>query len=196
MHADIRDEPQPMTKPTRRAARGARTLPREYFVSPEVFERETRSIFREQWLCVGRTSQLPEAGSHFLADVEGESLLVVRDDAGQLRCFFNVCRHRGTRLCVQPRAEPIRSIRCPYHAWTYDLAGTLVAAPNMREVEGFTCADYPLKPVAVAEWQGFVMVNLSQAPRPVEEWTAPLGDRLQAWRIEHLVPAEGKQLAR
>jgi Rieske 2Fe-2S family protein len=176
-------------EPSRRSAEGARTLPREYYVSSDVFERERRTIFQRQWLCVGRASEVPGPGRYMLVDVEGESLIVTRDEQSQLRGFFNVCRHRGTRLCAEGGTEPLRAIRCPYHAWTYDLRGRLVAAPNMRGVVGFDAADYPLHGVAVAEWQGFLMVNLSPDPPSIADWSAPWKDRLQAWQIDQLQPA-------
>ncbi len=80
---------------------GARTLPGEYYTSPEVLVEERERIFARAWSCVGRAAQLAQPGDFLVREVAGESLIVLRDTAGALRAFFNVCRHRGTRLCSE-----------------------------------------------------------------------------------------------
>ena len=87
-------------------------------------------------------------------EVAGESLIVLRDKTGTVRAFFNVCRHRGTRLCREASRRFGETIQCSYHAWTYGTDGRLVGAPHMQDVEGFDKADYPLHQAAVAEWEG------------------------------------------
>ena len=106
---------------------GARTLPREYYVSPEIFAREAERIFAQRWLLVGREEQISGAGDYFLADPAGESLIIVRGQDGQVRALYNVCRHRGTRMCTETQGKFLGSIMCPYHAWTYALDGGLIA---------------------------------------------------------------------
>ena len=178
-----------MNQPSRSSS-GALTLEQRYYLDTQIFAAESRDIFRRHWLCVGRASQVKQAGSYLLCEVDGESLLVVRGDDGQLRCFYNVCRHRGTRLCSETTDKPLRALRCPYHAWTYDLRGQLVSAPNMRDVAGFECASYPLKAAAVASWQGFVWVNLDESPVAAEEWFEPLDALLGPWSLDDLIPVE------
>ena len=112
---------------------GASTLPQRYYVSEEVFGAETERLFHGQWMCVGRAEQLARPGDYFLAEIAGESLILVRGRDGAIRAFFNVCRHRGTRLCTAERGQFNRSIQCPYHAWTYGLDGQLTAARYMRD---------------------------------------------------------------
>src|SRR3989442_6880640 len=102
---------------------GARALPQRYLVSAEIFTREQERIFSTDWLCAGHQSQLAGAGSYFVQEVGGESLIVLRDNNGQVRAFYNVCRHRGTRLCEQKAGHLHATIQCPYHAWTYGLDG-------------------------------------------------------------------------
>src|SRR4030095_3623113 len=80
---------------------GAKTLPQSYLVSPEVFAKEQAQIFSNHWLCVGHPSQLGKPGDYFVQEVAGESLILLKDQRGELRGFYNVCRHRGTRLCEQ-----------------------------------------------------------------------------------------------
>src|SRR6266513_5962630 len=77
---------------------GARSLPQKYFISPDVFAEEQESIFSKEWLLVGHQSQIPKPGDYFLATITGESVIVTRDQKSQVRGFYNVCRHRGTRL--------------------------------------------------------------------------------------------------
>src|SRR5262249_25607045 len=110
---------------------GAKTLPQKYFVSEEIFAKERQHIFSAEWLCVGHQSQLENAGDYLLAEIAGESLIIVRDETGRMHGFYNVCRHRGTRMCEGPRGKFAQAIQCPYHAWTYGLDGRLVGAPHM-----------------------------------------------------------------
>ncbi len=173
----------------KRSSFGAKTLPARFYTSAEVFELETQRVFETHWQCVGRSSQCAEAGQSILVDVENESLIVVRDEDGTLRCFFNVCRHRGTRLCETDGEQFRKSITCPYHAWSYGLDGACTAAPNMSEVEGFEKSEWGLKQTSVAECQGFIFVNLADNPPPIETALGPLASRLDDWNVAELVPA-------
>ncbi|HET9334761.1 MAG TPA: aromatic ring-hydroxylating dioxygenase subunit alpha [Gemmatimonadota bacterium] len=182
---------------------GARTLPRRYYTASEIFAAEEERIFRREWLCVGREEEIASPGEYFLASVAGESLIVVRDETGACRALFNVCRHRGTRLCETERGRLARSIQCPYHAWTYGLDGRLIGAPDMDRVPGFDRADHPLHRAGIASWEGFLFVNLSAEPIPFQTEYAPILERfarfgiagLRAWRrIEYDVRANWKLL--
>src|SRR5947209_14246162 len=155
---------------------GARTLPQRYFVSPEIFAEEKEKIFSRQWVLVGHQSQIAEAGNYFTAEVSGESFIVVRDKHGTIHGFYNVCRHRGSRL-IENRNGQCAAIQCPYHAWTYALDGRLLGAPHMDDVSGFDKAEYSLHPVNVALWEGFIFVNLADSPPPLEQWFAPLAEK-------------------
>jgi Rieske 2Fe-2S family protein len=165
---------------------GSRTLPREYFVSEEIFAREQERILGQQWLCVGRGEQIPNTGDYFLFNIGAESLLVVRDRAGQIHAHFNVCRHRGSRICEDGSGRFRGSIQCPYHAWTYDLPSNLIGAPNMDQVEDFHKEDYPLHRAALREWEGFLFINLSSAPEPFEQAFAPLIGKFSGWQLPSL----------
>ena len=165
---------------------GAKTLEGHWYTSPDVFAREQETIFSKQWVCVGREEALVAPGDFMLADVAGESLIVVRDGSDALHAFFNVCRHRGTRLCESQSGRFTGSIQCPYHAWTYALDGRLMAARNMSEVAGFDANEYPLKQVRLATWDGFVFVNLSSHAGEFESVYAPLLTRFARWSIGSL----------
>lgn len=169
-----------------KVAASASTLPARWYTSPEVFALERERIFAREWLCVGRMEKLPAPGDFHLAEIAGESLIVVRGVDNQIRAFFNVCRHRGTRMCLQAAGHFNGSIQCPYHAWTYGLDGTLLAARNMAQVEGFQRSDYPLHQARVALFEGFVFVNLARNPIPFERHFAPLIGRFSQWNIDEL----------
>lgn len=171
-----------------RSAGGAHTLPGRYYTSPEIFRLESEKIFGKRWLSAGLSAQLPESGSYFVANVEGESLIVLRDTDGRARGFYNVCRHRGTRLCATSAGRLNKSIRCPYHGWSYSLAGELIGTPNLRESAHFKRADFPLKTVAIQEWEGMLWINLDSTARPFAEAFAPLLKKFAAWHPAELQP--------
>jgi glycine betaine catabolism A len=165
---------------------GARTLPGELFTRPEVLVEERERIFARMWNLVGRASDLAHAGDYIVREVAGESIIVLRDRNGTLRAFFNTCRHRGTQLCNTASGQFSETIQCPYHAWTYSTDGRLIGAPHMNEVEGFDKRDYPLHAAALAEWEGFVFVNIADEPEPFENEWAPMIGRLTRYNLPSL----------
>lgn len=165
---------------------GAKSLPGRYYTSEEVFRLERERIFSWRWLCVCRGEDLAEAGDFVVRDCAGESVIVCRDRAGRIRAFFNVCRHRGTRLCEAQRGRFGNAITCPYHAWTYGLDGSLKGAPSMQGGEGFDAADYGLIPANVAEWEGFVFLSLAADPDPFETSHAPVLSRFSRYNLASL----------
>ena len=168
---------------------GSKTMPQKYFVSAEVFAQEQATISSRQWLLVGHQSQIPKPGDYFLQEVTGESLIVLRDKSGEIHGFYNVCRHRGTRLKEDVRGHA-PTIQCPYHAWTYGLDGRLIGSPHMDQVQGFDKADYSLHAVNLALWEGFIFVNLADSPTPLEEWFASLNGKFSHWNMPILHPAK------
>ncbi len=168
------------------ALAGAHTLPGRYFTSPEIFAEETEKIFLQRWLCVGRESQIARQGDYFLQQVGKESIIILRDRSDRVRAFYNVCRHRGTRLCEEQRGQLAGTIQCPYHAWTYTLDGRLIGAPSADTIEDFDKADWPLHPVALATWEGFLFINLAEEPEPFAEAYAPLQGRFSRFNLPAL----------
>jgi Rieske 2Fe-2S family protein len=177
------------------------TLPREHYLSDEMFAREKERIFCREWFCAGREEQIPAAGDYLLLDIAGESVLVVRTKEGALAAHYNVCRHRGSQLVMPDGAPPCSdagpsgcfggTIRCPYHSWTYNLDGTLRTAPYLEEGTDLCRADLPLYPVGLETWGGFIFLNLTPADAGREGRTllAQLGgaaDRVRRYPLAEL----------
>ena len=171
---------------TSRTASGARTLPQVYYTSEAIYQREMERIFACRWLYAGHVTQLPEPGDFFLFEADKESLIILRDRQDRVRAFFNVCRHRGARLCSAASGHFASAVQCPYHAWTYGLDGSLIGAPIMVEVEGFAKDDFPLHPVDVKVWEGLIFVNLAPEPVSFAAAFAPLIGKFSQWHIGEL----------
>ena len=149
------------------------TLSRDYYVSPEIFEREFEKIFFKQWTFAGHVSQIPNIGDYFVHTFAGESLIIVRESAEIIRAHLNVCRHRGSQL-TKASSGNVKLFTCPYHQWSYELNGDLRRAPMMPDVE---CIDYDklsLTSAAVEIWAGMIFINLS--PNPEQALSEALGE--------------------
>jgi choline monooxygenase len=143
------------------------TLPSHLYTEAEAFAAEKERIFARSWQVVGHRDQVAKPGDYFTIELVGEPLLIVRGADGNLRGFYNVCRHRAG-----PPAEGCGSrklFRCGYHGWTYDLDGSLISATEIEGVEGFRREDFALVPVQVEEWFNLIFVNLNKASRPLHE---------------------------
>jgi Rieske 2Fe-2S family protein len=176
------------------------TLPSSWYRREDVFALEREHIFYREWMCVGREEELPQPGDHRVIDVLGQSIIVVRNPQGALRAFYNVCRHRGARLCTPERGAtsaddlPVRggvmpggTILCPYHAWTYDLDGRLLRAPFMTGEQGFKVGDIRLHTVGVESWGGFIFVHLSpDQARPFDQHIAGVYGRFTRYPLAEL----------
>lgn len=147
------------------------TLGSADYASEEVYRQEQERIWWGDWVCVGRTEEISDPGDYVVRDVAGESIFIVRNDAGELRAFYNVCSHRGTKFVddVEGTGSVRKAFKCPYHAWTFDLNGRLIGTPNVREDEHFDRSKYPLYDIAVDDYAGFLFVNMSGQPRPLME---------------------------
>jgi Rieske 2Fe-2S family protein len=164
-----------------------RSLPWAWYADPDVLRREGERIFARAWQYAGHTGQIGETG--FFASSAGQiPVVVTRARDGELRAFLNVCRHRGH--IVASGSGSRESLQCPYHAWTYGLDGRLVGAPHMDDVPGFDKADYSLHRVNLGVWEGFIFVNLTENPMPLEKWFAPLMGKFSHWNSSILQPAK------
>ena len=167
----------------------ARLLPPRVFHDPDILTYERNTWFARTWLCVGREEDVAQPGTYMLATVAGESVIVVRDRQHVLRALHNVCRHRGSTL-LDPPPDGVTGrlvrIQCPYHAWVYDLDGTLKRAPHTDELVDFEAADNGLLPVRLDTWAGFIFVNLDPAGAPLLDYLADLPGATAAYPIEEL----------
>ncbi|WP_375486223.1 aromatic ring-hydroxylating dioxygenase subunit alpha [uncultured Jatrophihabitans sp.] len=138
-----------------------RTLPGLYYTDETVFALEQQRVFERMWFCAVRSGDLDAPGAFRTVQVGRESVLVSRNRRGEIRAFLNVCRHRGARVCTEEAGQVRRAFQCPYHAWTYDLDGTLLAAPNLTSMPDVDRVEWGLVRVAVREWLGYVWVCLA-----------------------------------
>ena len=156
----------------------ARTIPSAWYLDPRVAELERRTTFSRTWQCVGRVDQVGDPGQYLTGHVAGEPILVVRGDDGVLRGFFNVCRHHAAAVMTEPSGTA-RSLRCPYHGWTYALDGQLRGTPDFAGVCRFDRAANGLVPLSVATWEKFVFVRLEDAGPSLERF---LGDLVEKFK--------------
>jgi choline monooxygenase len=194
---------------TRAPVELASTLLPEAYTCPRFYALEQERVFATSWVAVGCTSQLQESGQALVVTVAGRSIIVVRDKAGRLHAFHNVCRHRGTRL-LDDGCQLLRShrIRCPYHSWTYDLEGHCLGTPlfegseipaeqqgafDMSGVKHFDKADYGLIPAAVESWAGFLFVHLNPDAPPLGAQLGDLPARLASYRLDEWRLARAKR---
>jgi carnitine monooxygenase subunit len=152
-------------------ARVEATLPYAWYSEPEVLRREQERIFARSWQYVCPAGRVAEPGSYVAVRAGHVPVLLARDGAGELRGFVNVCRHRGSVLVDEDGRRG--TIQCPYHAWTYDLDGSLRAAPQSAREPGFSPGELGLLPVAVDSWGPLVFVNPDADAAPLDE---ALGD--------------------
>jgi Rieske 2Fe-2S family protein len=123
------------------------------------FQREMKHIFQDVPLIIGFSCMLPQPGDHFTFDHAGKPMLLVRAKDGKIRCFLNVCRHRGVRLANSPEVSKGRAFTCRYHHWTYDLTGKLIFVPTEESFPGLDKSCRGLKELPVEEEHGFIWVN-------------------------------------
>lgn len=175
---EVWNRPSGLSKP-------AFTLPARYYTSPEIFQAEMDRFYFGSWICAGRDERIPKPGDYFLRNFAGESMIVTRDSAGAIRAFFNVCRHRGTRMCTAPEGTFAGRIACPYHGWTYALDGSLLGAPHMEQ-PGFFRADYPLRVIAAEVWDGHIFLHCGSHRQPLASQLSGLPEKFAAWRMDEL----------
>lgn len=180
----------------------ARAMPKSVYTSPEFTALEQEHIFRKDWLCAGRADALKNPGDYLTMDIAGEPIIVLRDRDGQLRAMSNVCRHRMSIL-LEGRGNT-RAITCPYHAWTYNLDGSLRGAPAMMHNEGFCKDQVNLPQIRCTDWLGWIMVTLNpDAPDPQDRLKGvqdlvgylDMGAYVETFREEHHWDTNWKVLA-
>lgn len=157
------------------------SLEQPFYSDPAIYARDIERIFLRDWLYAGHVSQIPAAGDFFLFDIATESVIVVRGQDGEIRALVNVCRHRGSRVCLE-RHGTAKSFVCPYHAWTYDLAGRLTASRLMPA--DFEATGYGLKQIHLRVLRGFIFVNFADTPSDFDAVEQALSDHLAPFGFE------------
>lgn len=163
--------------------------------SPEFFDAEQEKVFAGAWVCVGYTSQVP-AGLSVPVDVAGQSVLLCRDPVGQIRAFYNVCRHRGSALVTEPTRQD--KIRCPYHGWAYSTTGELTGCPLFKGAtlaSEFRKEDYGLLPVRVETWGCFIFVNLDGRAMPLSRHLGDFTEQYGSFPLDELVLVRRKHFS-
>jgi len=163
-------------------------LPAEAYTSPDVLAWERRHFFAASWVCLGRVEAvLPEGRTQVATTVGDVGVLLSMGAAGEVAAFANTCRHRGHELLPDGGTSVKRAVVCPYHAWSYDLSGALIAAPGFREVASFDPAAHGLVRLPAEVWHGWVFVNALGTAAPLAAHVGGLEDLVAPYAPERLV---------
>jgi phenylpropionate dioxygenase-like ring-hydroxylating dioxygenase large terminal subunit len=196
-------------EPSDRPVDGACMLPSACYTSSDFFEFEKRALFVREWLCVGRTSDIPHPGDYFTTTIADEPLLVVRGADDEVRVMSSVCRHRGMVITdpvpktrehwwetdpTETSGNCPHAFRCPYHYWTYDLAGRLIGAPDMQRTAEFDKAAHGLPNLRVETWKGFIFANFDEDAAPLTPRLAPIEPVIENWHVDDMVSGHDEQL--
>ncbi len=136
------------------------SLDRRFYCDEAVFAADMERIIGRKWMLAGHVDRIRNKGDYFLFNVGGESIIIIRKDASTINAFYNVCRHRGSVICTEQAGHAPR-LTCPYHAWTYNLSGSLIAASLMPD--DFSRQDNSLNPCHIRVFYGLIFVNLCDA---------------------------------
>lgn len=169
----------------------AETLPPWAYISEQFFRREVETIFMKEWNFLGRADRIPNSGDYFAVTFAGVPVIVIRGKDGGVRAFANTCRHRGAAI-LQGEGN-CKAIRCPYHSWSYDFDGTLIVAPEMEQTAGFRMEDYPLVPIRLEQWAGFIFVNFDHEARSLKDFLGDLPEVLESYHFEKMTCVRRKE---
>ena len=182
--AELKDMRHLRAESTRRPITAASHAPGAIYASEQVLELEKQNIFLKQWLCVARAEEVEKPGDYFSTRIIGEPVLIVRNNEGKVNAFANVCLHRGVEIASgEGNAQ---NFTCPYHAWMYDLDGNLASASFMRESKDFDPKTCKLKTLHVGTWAGWVFINFSADPPPLEEALSEFAADVDILKMENL----------
>ena len=171
------------------------TLDQAFYVNDYIFDLDIKNIFSKQWVFVGHISRIPNHGDYFLFNIGNESVIIIRDENDYIHAHYNVCRHRGSHICLEQEGSK-KILICPYHAWSYNLDGSINSARLMSHE--FNKKEWSLHKCNIKIFEGLIFINLSEKPNNFEEFIAPtrkfiefhgLGEAKIAHR--ELYPTEG-----
>ena len=162
---------------------GSQSLPRQFYTSETVYKMDIQHYWNHSWIWVGHINQIPNVGDFFLFDYGYESVIIARDKNDSVNAFLNVCRHRGSRVCIE-KSGNTRVFVCPYHAWTYELNGSLRAAREMED--DFNTAEYALKKVNLRIFHGLIFICVADNPPNIDEGLLQLEPLVEPFEFENL----------
>jgi len=165
------------------------SLDQRFYTDPDIYELEIERIINRNWILAGHVSQLPEPGDFKVVNVARESAIIVRGTNGELQGFANVCRHRGSLVCLDDQGHADKFV-CPYHGWMYDIDGQLFAARNMPD--DFDMAAHGLNPVSVDVIHGLIFVCFTDTPQSLEGAKRDLAEPMAMFDFENLKVAAQK----
>ena len=163
-------------------AQPARTaLQQAFYTDDDIYRRDIAEVYLKSWLYAGHLSEIPSVGDWFLFEMAGESVVIVRSDEQQISALLNVCRHRGSRVCTEPRGCS-RKLVCRYHGWSYNLDGRLYSAAHMGE--DFDRSQISLKKIHTEVLEGMIFINFAEQPASFEQVRHDLTPCLQPYRLD------------
>ena len=163
------------TQPARNA------LDRAFYTDAEIYERDISEIYLKCWIYAGHSSEIARIGDYFLFNFAGESVIIIRNAENKINALLNVCRHRGSRVCLENKGCA-RKLICPYHAWVYELDGSLRAAAHMDD--DFDKSGITLKKIHTEILDGMVYINFADQPAPFQPVRDALSDCLRPYRLD------------
>ena len=146
------------------------TLDQQFYINDDIFELDVKNIFYKQWVFVGHISRIPHLGDYFLFNIGKESIIIIRDEDNNIHAHYNVCRHRGSQICLKEQGNK-KLLVCPYHAWSYNLDGTIKSARMMND--DFNKKEWSLHKCNLKIFEGLIFINLSDEPNSFDEFISP-----------------------
>ena len=146
------------------------SLDQEFYINQHIFDLDIKNIFSKQWVFVGHVSRIPNYGDYFLFNIGKESIIIIRDKDSSVHAHYNVCRHRGSHICLENEGNT-KALICPYHAWSYNIDGTLKSARLMNS--DFNERDWNLHGCNIKVYQGLIFINFSKEPVSFDEFIEP-----------------------
>ena len=165
------------------------SLDQRFYKDTSIFDLEKHNIFYNSWIFIGHESQIPNKGDFFVYKLLDEEIIVLRNKENKVKAFFNVCRHRGSRVCLEEKGNTSR-FSCPYHSWTYNLDGKLLAAKSLRE--GIDKSKLGLHPCNIESASGMLLINLSDNPQSLKNLQSDLKEPFEMFGFKDLKVAAHK----
>lgn len=159
------------------------SLPQPFYNDERLFQLDMQEIFHKEWLIAGMTCEIPAKGNYLTLQVGDNPVIVLRGAEGQVHAFHNVCRHRGSRLCVSDKGK-VAKLVCPYHQWTYELDGRLLFAGTEMGAD-FDMKQYGLKPVNVKTAGGYIFISLAENPPAIDDFLSTLAHYMEPYDMEN-----------